>query len=258
MSDIDEEVEIVSQESYEVHDEDDSIYEDATENSTEEVAGNDLEKVVNEHNDGNDVIDLTGSGEEENLNIIEEPRAVAGNADVFGVLETIGANIIINGRLDPAKPFVAMTNVNFKFPINAIGRRAAGWIPIGTMETRTRDSGLRPIECELDGEYFKILGVRQIHSFDWFPGKTESDKRVRIRAMEVPGFPHTPDFTLERIELGRPFCVNHLVYIDPVNRYVVVRDNEGNDTTLPFQIRYKRRSYLDAERFRNIREEDFL
>lgn len=203
------------------------------------------------------MVDLTESDEEENLAIVEEPRIVAGNATVITVLESIGANIIINGRLDPEKSFVAMTNINLKFPINAIGRRAAGWIPVETIETRTRDSGMRPIECELDGEYFKILGVRRIHSFNWFPGKTEMGKKIKVRAIEVPGFPHTPDFTLERVEMGRPFCLNHLIYIDPINRYVVVRDDEGHDFTLPYQVRYKKRSSLDAERFRIIRDEDF-
>lgn len=251
LSDVEgEEIEIVSEHSYEVYGENESVYEDAE-------AGN-----LEVPNDDDDVVNVENTEEDRNDNEVEaigeELRLAVGNPGVFLALERIGANIIVNGRVDPTLPFVAMTNINWEFPVNAIGQRVVKWIPESTTETRTRDKPLRAIDCRLDGEAFKILGVKRIHSALWFPGKTNDVRTIRIRAIEVPHFPHTPDFTLERIELGRPFCAAHLVYVDPVNKYVVVRDDEGRDVTLPFQIRCKRRSIADGRRFLSIREEDFL
>lgn len=230
---------MVSEHSYVIPDDIESVYEDA----------NDLGNDNDGNDDGDNGNDIVGVG--------RELRTAVGTEAVFVALESIGANIIVNGRLDPNLELVAMTNINCLFPVNAIGARAAKWAPGNTTETRYRGTSLRPLECELDGAFFKLLGIKKIHSIMWYAGKNDAERTIRVRAVEVPGFPHTPDFTLERIELGRPFCLDHVVYVDTMNRYIVIRDDNDVDVTLPFQIRRKRRTAEEAERFHTIRAEHF-
>lgn len=60
-----------------------------------------------------------------------------------------------------------------------------------------------------------------------------------------------PDFTLERIELGRVLCVWHVVYVDLKNKYVVIWDDEGNNLTLPFQVRNNQLDFQNCKLFWN-------
>lgn len=196
---------------------------------------------------------LSGQVEDRLMNIrMSQPiRPQPGNDGAFRMLQLINRAIIIDGKLDPEINNIAMTHVNYRFPVNLIGKRASDWIPNGMKRTVTQKNPLRNVHGRLDGEFFKVINAVTTHEFDWFPGRWREGS-IKIQAVEVPGGRHTPDYPLERIEMGRIFCMKHVVAINLTPPTIILRCTNGEDVELRYRVRNKLRSKEDGERFRRL------
>lgn len=186
-----------------------------------------------------------------NIRMSQPIRTQPGNDGAFRILQLINRAIIVDGKLDPDINNIAMTHVNYRFPVNLIGKRASDWVPKELKRTMTRKNPLRNIHGRLDGEFFKVINAVTTHEFDWYPGRWREGS-IKIQAVEVPGGRHTPDYPLERIEMGRIFCMKHVVAVNLTPPTIILRCTNGEDVELRYRVRNKLRSREDGERFRQL------
>lgn len=185
------------------------------------------------------------------IRMCQNIRAQPGSDGMFRMLELINRAIIVDGKLDPEVSNVAMTHINYNFPVNLVGQRASRWVPNRDRNVATMKNPLRNICGKLDGEFFQVVGATSVHEFEWYPGRW-MEGNIRIRTIEVPPTRHTPDFPLERIELGKMFCAKHVVAVNFTPPQIIIRCNNGKDVELRYRVRNKLRSREDGERFRRM------
>lgn len=181
---------------------------------------------------------------------IEKPMCVLpGNSTALGALEDIGRDIFFYGRVNPNKINRLMVHVSVNFPMNVMGGRVKNWLAKDCLEVDRKRTPIGPINCKLDGAAFRLAQIQDIYKIKLFPHLNSEADPFSIHVAELPCRLHTPDFAIERMQLGRDFCMKHVVMVKTNPDVLFMRNSMGHLVTKKFYRRHKRRSMSDGEKY---------
>lgn len=189
--------------------------------------------------DGNQHFEIARKIHEQLVVVPESIDVRPGSDEVFRQLKRIKKNIFVRCRVNPKDSRAVMVHISWHFPCNLIGSRVVReWIP---KNSRSRLDSLPSINCNLDGAPFQLNGIKRKWDILIYPYMESADDAYSFTAYELPSSRHTPDYAVERIQLGRKFVRDHVVAIDTDREVIQLVNDVGHAIWLPYQIRNKSR-----------------
>lgn len=190
--------------------------------------------------------------EEKANDYIERPlMLVPGNAVAMAALENIGRDIFIYGSINPNKRLRLMIHISVNFPLNVMGGRVKNWLAPYSYAMRRKTIPMPRIRCQLDGQPFALSGITDTYILKLYPHLDCAVDPFSVYISELPCKLHTPDFALERVQLGEKFCRMYVLSVSESPDIIFLRNSLGHDLRKNFFRRGKRRSWEDGNRYRD-------